>query len=576
MAKYYEKINWKDGANGGTPLSAENLNKMEEGISGAEMRAGSLEYNEETDSLAKDECLANGNKSFAYGNQVEAHGRYADAFGHTTFSGQMGFKLLALSGTEDSVGTYTLDSVEGIEIGDVYSVQGDAYGGQYGKITNIDTVNNIVTVDKYFKTVIADAKYSWKNIFFIDDKPTIGTTPNGGSAAFAEGYGSVALKVGSHAEGSSTASGMYAHSENKGEAIGYGSHAEGLGISNGYYSHAEGETTETNGRSAHAEGNQTKALARAAHTEGELTEATNTQAHAEGYLTKATGKGSHAEGNGYKATDGTKTYVIASGEGAHAEGYITRATGDYSHSEGKNTEATKEAGHSEGINTHATGASSHAEGNNTTAEEGNSHAEGGSTKATGANTHAEGQGTTSSGYAAHAEGQGTLAKGGMSHAEGVSTQANGDISHSEGEGTIANGKLQHVQGKYNLADTTSAFIIGNGSSSKRSNAMSVDWNGNLRIAGQLQDMNGKEFVPLVHFKINSTVYTCKKGTKWIDLQNTLLADLGLVIQDGNIYNLKYNTSMFLFNDAFVISNQVQAFHYIMDYRDNNDYSIDLG
>lgn len=52
MAEYYKKINWKDGADGGTPLSAENLNKMEEGISGAEMRTGPLEYNKENDSFS--------------------------------------------------------------------------------------------------------------------------------------------------------------------------------------------------------------------------------------------------------------------------------------------------------------------------------------------------------------------------------------------------------------------------------------------------------------------------------------------------------------------------------------------
>lgn len=28
----YERINWQDGDTGGTPLSAENLNKMDEGL----------------------------------------------------------------------------------------------------------------------------------------------------------------------------------------------------------------------------------------------------------------------------------------------------------------------------------------------------------------------------------------------------------------------------------------------------------------------------------------------------------------------------------------------------------------
>lgn len=58
MAKYYEKIGWQDGADGGTPLSAKNLSKMDEGISGAEMRAGSLEYDKETSGLATESNVA--------------------------------------------------------------------------------------------------------------------------------------------------------------------------------------------------------------------------------------------------------------------------------------------------------------------------------------------------------------------------------------------------------------------------------------------------------------------------------------------------------------------------------------
>lgn len=52
MAEYYEKINWKNGAEGETPLSAENFNHMEEGISGAEMRTGPLEYDKENDTFS--------------------------------------------------------------------------------------------------------------------------------------------------------------------------------------------------------------------------------------------------------------------------------------------------------------------------------------------------------------------------------------------------------------------------------------------------------------------------------------------------------------------------------------------
>lgn len=63
-------------------------------------------------------------------------------------------------------------------------------------------------------------------------------------------------------------------------------------------------------------------------------------------------------------------------------------------------------------------------------------------------------------------------------------------SHIEGLGNISTGDYQHVQGKYNIADSTKAFIIGNGikdgnNEITRSNALTVDWDGNTAIAGDL-------------------------------------------------------------------------------------------
>lgn len=59
-------------------------------------------------------------------------------------------------------------------------------------------------------------------------------------------------------------------------------------------------------------------------------------------------------------------------------------------------------------------------------------------------------------------------------------------AHIEGVGNISVGDYQHVQGKYNVADSTKAFIIGNGTDTDaRSNALTVDWSGNTNIAGDL-------------------------------------------------------------------------------------------
>ena len=134
----------------------------------------------------------------------------------------------------------------------------------------------------------------------------------------------------------------------------------------------------------------------------------------------------------------------------------------------------------------ATGQSSHAEGVNTTAAAICSHAEGGGTKAMGAFAHAEG-GYTEAAWYSHAEGGWTKATGFYTHAEGYNTTASGDTSHAEGNYTIATSKNQHVQGAFNIEDSsnTYAHIVGNGDSTARSNAHTLDWNGNAWFAGDV-------------------------------------------------------------------------------------------
>ena len=113
-------------------------------------------------------------------------------------------------------------------------------------------------------------------------------------------------------------------------------------------------------------------------------------------------------------------------------------------------------------------------------------AEGKETKASGNFSHAEGFSTTASAAYSHAEGRGTIASGTVSHAEGTDTVASGARSHAGGYGTIAKGENQTAIGKYNIEDTSNkyAFIIGNGTSSTRKNALTVDWSGNVESDGK--------------------------------------------------------------------------------------------
>lgn len=129
-----------------------------------------------------------------------------------------------------------------------------------------------------------------------------------------------------------------------------------------------------------------------------------------------------------------------------------------------------------------------------------SMAEGYNTKARGYASHAEGYRATASADSSHAEGRETNASGGASHAEGDSTTASGELSHAEGGFTIARGFYSHAQntwtiagylsqtsiGRYNDNQANSAFEIGNGSADDaRSNAFTVDWDGNTTAAGTI-------------------------------------------------------------------------------------------
>lgn len=151
--------------------------------------------------------------------------------------------------------------------------------------------------------------------------------------------------------------------------------------------------------------------------------------------------------------------------------------------------ASGQYSHAEGWGTIASGMYSHAEGYITTASEQMCHAEGSNTTASGYYSHSEGTRTTASGQASHAEGMLCTASNSFSHAEGYNVTASGHNSHAEGVGTIAAGAYQHVQGKYNIEDTTDTYahIIGNGGiETSRSNAHTLDWDGNAWFAGTIE------------------------------------------------------------------------------------------
>ena len=201
---------------------------------------------------------------------------------------------------------------------------------------------------------------------------------------------------------------------------------------------------------------------------------------AEGVAAEASGTNSHAEG----------WSCIASAFTSHAEGSGCTASGNYSHAEGDYSKASNDCSHAEGLGCTASGT--------------NSHAEGEYCKAIGIDSHSEGNRCIASAVGSHVEGYSCVASGNYSHAEGHNCVASGNYSHAGGDGTVAASSYQVAIGKYNIEDTSFiySFIIGNGTAdNERSNALTVDWGGNitapkLTSPGALRlGFNGGEFQP---------------------------------------------------------------------------------
>lgn len=216
--------------------------------------------------------------------------------------------------------------------------------------------------------------------------------------------------------------------------------------------------------------------------QGENTTATGQNAHAEGLRTKATGSEAHAEGN----------YTQADGYSSHAEGRNTKATGNYSHAEGHETEAS-------GIN-------SHAEGERTVANRLRMHAEGkynlydsakyidvvsSNNEFNWRNMYAASEYTfdADTGYY-------TLVNAEPKNEAVIGLYYASKYQYENGSITILDKPISLISGtNYNIERHNSNFaanlqgkyvhVVGNGNKSARSNAYTLDWDGNGWFAGDV-------------------------------------------------------------------------------------------
>lgn len=163
---------------------------------------------------------------------------------------------------------------------------------------------------------------------------------------------------------------------------------------------------------------------------------------------------------------------VVSGQGACAIGVLNEASGNESMAFGYANKAT-------GNYSRAFGRRNIASGNQ-------SFADGQKTIASGAISHAEGDGCRAAAFGSHAEGGGTYADesqlythvGGVNNAVSTVTGKTVTITKYNEDGTVY-GTSTRTLGKY-------AEVIGNGDSDQaRSNARTLDWDGNEAIAGNL-------------------------------------------------------------------------------------------
>ena len=480
------------------------------------------------------------NYAFAEGSSTQALDTYSHAEGcGTTSNGKAshaegyGSFLTALDTTIHTPYNNTnktiiikgvVESPYSKNIVDNYIIAGQAYLSIDG---TAQSANKIKQIDVFYGD---DAR----TIVYFEGTPSSGITS---LAVNAQVYlyliGSLASGRGTHVEGySTTAWGQGAHAE--GEltvASGNASHAEGLGTIASYqFQHVEGGYNKP-GSYIHIVGNGTDNDNRSnAHTldwDGNAWFAGNIKIGGTGYddsnakVINTISNLKDGDGIGSVYTSGANKPTV---NYAFAEGYHTKAQGVYSHAEGSYSIASGQNSHAEGYSSIASGKSSHAEngvvGSNTTYARGTITSIssdkkifdisgmdmnlpysgfqplGGLPKITAVNknfatniitlTFEEAVDSYSVGQEIRLAFDGNQAIGDFSHAEGVWTVAAEEGSHAEGCGTFTNREYQHVQGKYNASDSSALFIVGNGYSNIRSNAITVQEDGSLWVSNDIK------------------------------------------------------------------------------------------
>ena len=414
--------------------------------------------------------------------------------------------------------------------------EGGSIAGSYVKDNNgnyLDSEGNITT---------DESKYVVDTDAGVDSHSEGVHTEAVGNASHSEGYRTHAIGLRSHTEGCDTwARGSASHAQNYNcEANGDYSHAQGeYAVADATGAHAEGQHTRASSKYQHVQGKYNiidsqniyahiVGNGRAKSYDGAGNEILDDNGNSipvrsNAYTLDWSGNAEFA--GSVKGTIANFKHVYIDGYTAATQNYVySRITSALSNARGVNVgkeysgsdvvspggeifndysqnKATHNYSHAEGYNTKALAVGAHAEGYNTQAKY-QAHAEGSGSRANGSASHAEGINCHADGSYSHAQNTACYALSMHSHAEGYHTcvAKNANASHVEGYYTYAHGENQHVQGQYNIDDngtnsiTSSgigkyAHIVGNGYVQDgiviRSNAHTLDWDGNAWFAGQI-------------------------------------------------------------------------------------------
>lgn len=299
-----------------------------------------------------------------------------------------------------------------------------------------------------------------------------------------------------------TAYGNYSHVE------GYKNRMDSEGANRSWATHIEGQdNTEASQTSCpsdkkasnnHIEGRRNNCWGRLNHVEG-----VNCFAEYDTQMCHVEGNNSHvSEGARVAHVEGKD--CVAGNECSHAEGKSAQATGYASHAEGGSCTASGNYSHAGGLSSEASGKCSYAGGELCTASGNHSHAEGWLSIASGECSYAMGKDNTASGDYSIVSGAGSKATGGYAIAHGYKCVAKSDsmaigsqsqaVNNSYAFGTGLKAYSQTVAfGMYNK-ETNARFVIGGGTADNPFDALWVDREYNLHVAGKVIADGGVGYV----------------------------------------------------------------------------------